>query len=269
MRTKSLTMVVTLLLMAGAAAAQDGATPAAQPDVAKAEKSSSSSEFPIVNVLDIGVRGTSFGSDSDPARFQRYRDVRDGGTVDRFRLFKDTNAYRYNLQADHVGYRDQRYSGTYTNYGKVKASFEWNQIPLYYSNSTQTLYDTSTPGTLSINDSIQSGIQNKTLALGTALNGRPGVRSPHQARHCDRQRGLQRDAQCRCGLHASQHAEAGRVSVGWQLRHLQRHRLGNAGAGRSSHHGSGHQPRILERPRVCATGVRRVVLQEQRHDARL
>jgi hypothetical protein len=172
MRTKSLTMVVTLLLMAGAAAAQDGATPAAQPDVAKAEKSSSP-EFPIVNVLDIGVRGTSFGSDSYPIRFPRYRDVRDGGTLDRFRLFKDTNAYRYNLQADHVGYRDQRFSGTYTNYGKVKASFEWNQIPLNYSNSTQTLYDTSTTGTLSINDSIQSGIQNKTLALGTALTVAP------------------------------------------------------------------------------------------------
>jgi MtrB/PioB family decaheme-associated outer membrane protein len=171
MRTKSSTMVVALLLMAGGAAAQNGATPAAQPDVA--QTGSSSLEFPLVNVVDIGVHGTSFGSNSDPARFQRYRDVRDGGTVDRFRLFKDTNAYRYNLQADHIGYRDQRYSGSYTNYGTVKASFEWNQIPLYYSNSTQTLYDTSTPGTLSINDSIQSGIQNKTLTLGTALSVAP------------------------------------------------------------------------------------------------
>jgi MtrB/PioB family decaheme-associated outer membrane protein len=172
MRTKSLTMVVALLLIAGGAAAQNGATPAAQPDVTKPD-GASSTEFPLVNVLDIGVRGTSFGSDSDPARFQRYRDVRDGGTLDRFRLFKDTNTYRYNLQADHIGYRDQRYSGSYTNYGKVKASFEWNQIPLYYSGSTQSLYDQSTPGTLSINDGIQSGIQNKTLALGTALTLAP------------------------------------------------------------------------------------------------
>src|SRR6185369_692646 len=172
MRTKSLTMVVALLLIAGGAAAQNGATPAAQPDVPKPE-GSSSTEFPLVNVLDIGVRGTSFGSDSDPARFQRYRDMRDGGTVDRFRLFGDTNAYRYNLPADHIGYRDQRFSGSYSHYGKVKAAFEWNQIPLYYSGSTQTLYDQSTPGTLSINDSVQSGIQNKTLALGTALTVAP------------------------------------------------------------------------------------------------
>ena len=71
---------------------------------------------------------------------------RDGGTIDRFRMLQGhRHVSATSLQADHVGYRDQRFSATYTNYGKVKASFEWNQIPLYYSNTTQTLYDTSTP----------------------------------------------------------------------------------------------------------------------------
>src|SRR4029078_11655291 len=111
-------MVVALLLVAGGAAAQNGATPAAQPDVPKPE-GASSTEFPLMNVLDIGVRGTSFGSDSDPARFQRYRDMRDGGTVDRFRLFGDTNAYRYNLQADHIRYRDPRFPRSHTNTRKA------------------------------------------------------------------------------------------------------------------------------------------------------
>src|SRR5205814_8295714 len=114
------------------------------------------------------LRGTLFGSDSDPARFQRYRDVRDGGMIDRLRLSKDTNVYRYSVQADHIGYRDQRFSASYSNFGKVKASFEWNQIPLFYSQDTRTLYDRSTPGVLTLNDSIQSGIQNKTMTLGTA-----------------------------------------------------------------------------------------------------
>ena len=108
---------------------------------------------------------------SDEARFQRYRDVRDGGTLDRLRVYKDTDAYRYSLQADHVGYRDQRFSASYMNYGKVKASFEWNQIPLFYSQDTRTLYDTSTPGQLTLSDSVQSGIQNKTLTLNNALGG--------------------------------------------------------------------------------------------------
>jgi MtrB/PioB family decaheme-associated outer membrane protein len=170
MRTKSWTVVAALLLMAGGAAAQNVATPAAQPDVVKTA-GAPLAEFPLMNQIDLGFRGTSFGSDSDPARFQRYRDLRDGGTVDRFRLFKDTNEYRYSVQADHIGYRDQRFSGSYNNFGKVKASFEWNQIPLFYSQDTRTLYDTSTPGTLSLNDSIQSGIQNKTLTLANALNG--------------------------------------------------------------------------------------------------
>src|SRR6266542_174666 len=173
MRTNSLSMVVgALLLAAGAATAQEAAATAtaAQPDVVKTA-APASLDTPLFNQVDFALRGTSFGSDSDPARYQRYRDIRDGGTVDRFRLFKDTSEYKYTVQADHIGYRDQRFSGSYNNFGKVKASFEWNQIPLFYSQDTRTLYDTSTPGTLTLNDSIQSGIQNKTLALATALNG--------------------------------------------------------------------------------------------------
>src|SRR5262245_55595951 len=138
MRTTSLT-VATLLLMAGVVAAQDGAPLAQQPEAAKAAEPSMTA-FPP-NQIDIGLRGTSYGSDSDTARYQRYRDVRDGGTVDRFRLFKDTNEYRYTLQADHVGYRDQRLSAGFTNFGRIKASFEWNQVPLFYSQDTRTLYD--------------------------------------------------------------------------------------------------------------------------------
>jgi MtrB/PioB family decaheme-associated outer membrane protein len=169
MRTKTLTMVTALLLMAGGAAAQDNSAPAAQPDVVK-PTAPSSLETPLVNQVDFGVRGTSFGTGSDQARYQRYRDVRDGGTIDLFRLFKDTSRYQYDLQADHIGYRDQRFSGSYSNFGKVKASFEWNQTPLFYSQTTRTLYDTSNGGTLTLSDAVQSGIQNKTLTLASALN---------------------------------------------------------------------------------------------------
>jgi len=170
MRTKTVTMVAALLLMAGGATAQEASTRAAQPDVVKTA-AASVPDMPLVNQIDFGIRGTVFGSDSDPARYQRYRDLRDGGTIDRFRLFKDTSEYRYSVQADHIGYRDQRFSGSYTNFGNVKASFEWNQIPLFYSQDTRTLYDTPSPGVLALNDGTQSGIQNKTLTLATALSG--------------------------------------------------------------------------------------------------
>ena len=172
MRTKSLVMVAALLLLAAGASAQDQSLkPDDQRDIPQTAVAPSNPDVPPVNQIDFGIRGTLFGADSDKARFQRYRDVRDGGTVDRFRLFKDTDGYQVRLQADHVGYRDQRFFGSVNDYGKLKASFEWNQIPLFYSESTRTLYDRSNPGTLLLSDSIQSGIQSGTLGLGSALTG--------------------------------------------------------------------------------------------------
>ena len=132
MRTKLTSMVAALLLVSAGAAAQDAASlDTVQKDVPKASVVANP-DIPLVNQVEFGMRGTVFGAGSDQARFQRYRDVRDGGTLDRLRVYKDTDVYRYSLQADNVGYRDQRYSASYLNYGKVNASFEWNQIPLFY-----------------------------------------------------------------------------------------------------------------------------------------
>jgi MtrB/PioB family decaheme-associated outer membrane protein len=170
MRTRLSSMVAALLLITAGASAQDAMTTGTtQKDVVK-ETATTTGDIPLVNQLDFGVRGTLFGSGSDEARFQRYRDMRDGGTLAKLRIAKNTDAFRYSFQADNVGYRDQRFTASYMNYGKVKANFEWNQIPLYYSNTTRSLYDMSTPGTLTLSDAVQSGIQDKTLALGTALN---------------------------------------------------------------------------------------------------
>src|SRR5207249_585185 len=57
----------------------------------------------------------------------------------------------------------------YSNYGKVKASFEWNQIPLFFSRDTATLYSSPAAGTFSVSDAIQSGIQNGTSTLLSAV----------------------------------------------------------------------------------------------------
>ena len=160
---RSINITAAILLFAAAAAAQDVAQTATAP--------TASPDIPLVNQIDLGIRGTMFGDGSDQARYQRYRDLRNGGILDRLRLWKDTDVYRYSVQADNVGYRDQRYAVSYHNYGRLKAEAEWNQIPLYYSNETRTLYDQSNPGQLTLNDSVQSGIQNKTLTLSTALNG--------------------------------------------------------------------------------------------------
>lgn len=117
------------------------------------------------NVAEFTVRGTSFTPGSDQARFMRYRDLRDGGTLDLLRYTKSTDAHIYNVQADHVGYRDQRFSLSANDFGKVKASFEYNQIPLFFSEDTKTLFspEAGSANVLRIDDAVQAGLQNKTL----------------------------------------------------------------------------------------------------------
>jgi MtrB/PioB family decaheme-associated outer membrane protein len=121
------------------------------------------------NFVDFGLRGTSFGTGSDQARFQRYRDLRNGPTLDLFRYASDTDSRAFKVQADHVGYRDQRYLASYDHYGKMSFSFEWNQTPLFYNQDTATLFTAPSPGVLRIDDTIRSGIQNKTTTLAMAI----------------------------------------------------------------------------------------------------
>jgi MtrB/PioB family decaheme-associated outer membrane protein len=103
--------------------------------------------------IDAGGRVSNI--DGDPARYQHYRDLRDGGTLNLLRYDKSTDAWKVNLEADHVGYRDQRYDGSLNVYGKVKVKFEWDQIPLFYSVDTATPYVSASPGVLRIPDSVQ------------------------------------------------------------------------------------------------------------------
>ncbi len=175
MRTKSLVVVAAVLLTAAGARAQDATTttPAAtagQQDVQKSPAPTAGSEFAPVNEVEIGLRGTSFADGSDKARYMRYQDLTNGGTLDKFRFSKETNGYQIGLQADHVGYLDQRYFASYSNYGKLNTSFEWNQTPLFYSETTRSLYTSVSPGVLTVPASVQAGIQNKAITLQQALN---------------------------------------------------------------------------------------------------
>src|SRR3989344_6988227 len=122
------------------------------------------------NQVDLGYRGVIFGDNSDKARFQRYNDFSNGVTLELFRLVKDTNKYSLKFKGEHVGYKDQGYTFSFNNFGKAKISFEYNQIPLFYSDSTRTIYTSSVPGILTIDDSIQGKVQNKTLTLANAIN---------------------------------------------------------------------------------------------------
>jgi MtrB/PioB family decaheme-associated outer membrane protein len=163
MRTKLLIVVGVLLLLPAGAHAQEVSSPQ---DVPKSASPAGGAEFGFINQIDFGFRGTSFDANSDKARFERYRDLRDGGFLDRFRFNRETDHWLFDAQADHVGYRDQRFSAAYSSFGKVKATFEWNQTPLFYSQDTSWLYTNQGNGQLRIaNTAVRNSIQNGTLSV--------------------------------------------------------------------------------------------------------
>jgi MtrB/PioB family decaheme-associated outer membrane protein len=96
----------------------------------------------------------------DPARFQRYQDLRDGVTFTDAKFAREDAAgnWLYRLTADNVGYRDQRYSGLYERTGKLVISGLWDEIPQFYSIDTKTPY-TRSGSPLLLDDATQLAIQ--------------------------------------------------------------------------------------------------------------
>ena len=108
--------------------------------------------------FEIGGRLSSVSG--DPARFQRYQDIRDGV------LFTDAHYARehpdgtwtYHLGADNVGWRDQRFFGDYERPGRFVISGLWDEIPQFYSVDTKTPYTTAGDA-LVLDDATQRRIQ--------------------------------------------------------------------------------------------------------------
>jgi MtrB/PioB family decaheme-associated outer membrane protein len=125
------------------------------------------------NSIDFGGRISTISG--DPARWQRYRDLRDGPVINRFTFNFDRNDWLLGISGDHVGYRDQRYQFQAERPGRLRVRFLWDQIPLFISEDTLTLYRDEGAGVLRVEDSIQSGIQGGTLTLRQAAASAFGV----------------------------------------------------------------------------------------------
>jgi len=166
MRTRTTILTGALLLVfSGAAGAQQDNAAAAQAPVATPTKTDITPFTPKLGQVDFGFRANDITGDA--ARFQRFRDLREGGYVDQFKLKKDGETWLFKASANNVGYRDQRYTANFEDFGKLRINFDWNQIPLWISDTTATMYKDNGSGVLSIDDSIQKSIQDAT-AVGTA-----------------------------------------------------------------------------------------------------
>jgi len=153
MRPIILASVIALWLPASPARAQQN-TPPPEPD------QNTGISLLTGGQADFGFRGTTFTDGSDKARYQRYRDLRNGVFLENVRWGRSDDKRYWDVRATHVGYRDQQYAANYNNFGKMKASFAFNQIPLFFSQDTRTAYTTTSDGVLSLDGypaQVQSG----------------------------------------------------------------------------------------------------------------
>ncbi len=107
------------------------------------------------------ISGRLSSVSGDPARFQRYEDIRDGFLFTDVRYAGERANSLFRVGADNVGWRDQRFFGTYERTGRFVISGLWDEIPQFYSIDTQTPY-VPAPGDspLALDDSVQRAIQN-------------------------------------------------------------------------------------------------------------
>lgn len=152
MRTRILILTGALLLASsGLALAQQTAT-------------TTPPATPKLGLIDVGVRVDDVSGDE--ARYNRFRDIRDGLFLQKFRLEKETDTWFARGTAANLGYRDQEFGAAFESIGRLKVNFDWVQTPFFISGTSRSLYSAN-GSVLSIDDSIQRSIQNAT-ANGTA-----------------------------------------------------------------------------------------------------
>ena len=145
-------VVLTALLLAPAASARAQETPTPAPE-------------PTVGSFDVG--GQFSNINGDEARYQRYKDLRTGGLLDRFNYTREKENWLFDVTGHHVGYRDQKFVAEFRNYARGRVSFTWDQIPLFYAEPdsdqfgllSASPYQRVGPGEYRINDAVQQTLQ--------------------------------------------------------------------------------------------------------------
>jgi MtrB/PioB family decaheme-associated outer membrane protein len=148
------------------AAADDQAKPTPAPQTAAPQAPATPTVETPHSLFDQTWHQFQFGGrltsiDGDPARFQRYQDVRDGVlfTDARYANEAPEGDWLFRAAADNVGYRDQRYFADYERTGRFRVVGRWDEIPQFYSVDTATAY-THTGDNLVLDDATQRAIQN-------------------------------------------------------------------------------------------------------------
>lgn len=157
MRIGMLTAAGGLLLVARMGAAQTPPTKPLPPDV------------PSTGVVDLGLR--SGDTDGDNARFERYRDTRNGA-ASAIGIAKLTDRYRFRFEATSVGYRDQQYSASYTD-GRLQLAGMFDGVPLNYLERAPSVWQSDGTGRMTLDLAARQQVQNRTAVGVPCAPGAP------------------------------------------------------------------------------------------------
>lgn len=136
----------------------------ALPGVALGQGAQSATGVPAgVGDVDFGARIT--GGLGDVGRYQTFGDPTSGPTLNRLRYERNRDTWVFTARFDNAGYRDQRYQASFDKFGKVKASFDWNQIPTWYSGVSQSPFREELSGVFRLDDTIRQAVENRTGTL--------------------------------------------------------------------------------------------------------
>lgn len=122
------------------------------------------------DVFDVVFGGRFTSVDGQRARFERFRDLRSGPTLDRVRYQREAPAWVFSAGANRVGYRDERFQAGYERYGHLKLAFDWNQVPLSYNGRAVTPYTEVSPGVFRLPDAGQALVEAKTATPAVAFD---------------------------------------------------------------------------------------------------
>ncbi len=149
MRTR-LAVTTAALIIAAASAAQ-AQTPPTKPEPAA---------VPSVGEVEVGVRGGTVSGDE--ARFERFRDLREGATS--FLQWKrHAEKYRIDASASNIGYRDQHYGAEYTD-GKLTVTGLFDSTPLNYLYDAPLVWKNEGGGRFTLPLALRAAVQGPTNA---------------------------------------------------------------------------------------------------------
>jgi MtrB/PioB family decaheme-associated outer membrane protein len=155
MRTAAAFTIALVLGLASAAFAQDPPTLPLPTDPVSVGRSEFTGKW--YGTVDFGGRATTI--DGDEARAQRYRDLRSGLFANNAIVGRRTQDWTFEGQAWNIGYRDQRYQLDVQRPGRMTATFLYDQIPMWISADSRTLYVETQPGVFRLEDAMQQTIQ--------------------------------------------------------------------------------------------------------------